>query len=393
MVIRSQRQCCRIDGQCTADIADVVIRIDGAADVDRIAAGRRIRRHRREHRLGGERRRGVAIDQTCRRIGQRRLRSAIGLRLVIRSQRQCCRIDGEHAVVKGNRVIGIVRTTDRDRIRAGPGIRRHCAQRRLRAQRRRGVAVHQTRRGVGQLRLCAAIGLRFVVPGQYQRRRIDGQHAVDIGDRVVGIGRTADRDRIIPGVGIRRHCRERRLCAQRRRGVTVDQAIRGVGQLRLRSTISLRFVVGDERQRCRLDGQHAVIIGDRVIGIVRAADRNRISSGIGSHRHCGQHRLGGERRRGVAIDQTARGIGQRRLHATIDLRLVIGSQRQPCRIYHQGSCVGRRLNKDIVAVICRQPGAVDRITAGITRRSCRAAERGSSRGGSRQCFAVDEPRD
>ena len=108
----------RSDRQRARDVADQVVGIGRPGDVDlvtaRIAGGRRQRQDRRDGQAGG----AVAVDQAGVRGRQGGQGIAVGDRVVVGGDGQCCRVDRERAGDVGDRVVGIDGAGGIDRVGA-----------------------------------------------------------------------------------------------------------------------------------------------------------------------------------------------------------------------------------------------------------------------------------
>ena len=232
-------------------------------------------------------RRGVAVGQTAVAVGQHRLARAVDLGQRVRRDSKGRLVDGQRARGIADGVIAGGRAACRDRAGVGSGIgrrRRGGRHRRKGRQAGRRVAVDEAGIRHRQRRHRAAIGHRLVVGRDEQRRLVDGQRARGIADRVVGIDRTAGRQRAGIGsrVGIRRRTRgHRRQNRQIRRRVAVDEAGIADRKRRHRAAIGHRLVAGRDQQRRRRDREICAGVGDDVVAArLQRALADRVNADI-----------------------------------------------------------------------------------------------------------------
>src|SRR5207249_629243 len=181
--------------------------------------------------------------------------------------------DGQGAVGLGHRVVGVAAQGDRDRVAAHVGeLGGGGGQRVVQA-----VAVDRAGDGGGQRRVGVAVGLVLVVGDDGGRLLADGQGAVGLGHRVVGVAAQGDRDRVAAHVGELGGGGGQRVV----QAVAVDRAGDGGGQRRVGVAVGLVLVVGDDGGRLLADGQGAVGLGHRVVGVAAQGDRDRVAAHVG----------------------------------------------------------------------------------------------------------------
>ena len=270
-------------------------------------------------------------------------RVAVGLGRVVGRDREIGGRDEQQAVDVGDRVVaeaGADGRGRRDRVRAaGHGGRR----RRARADDRDAVdevAVEQADgdelRPVEDRR--RAVDLGRVDGRDRERGRVDGQLAVDVGDRVVAEagadgGRRDDRVRAAGDRGRRRGtgARERDRCHRVAVQEAAGRELRpGEGH---RVAVGLGRVIGGDGQRGRVHGEHAADVADRVVGEA-GADRRRRRDRVraaGDGRRRGRARAR-ERDAGDGVrvlEAGGRELGAReRDRLAVGLGAVVGRDRQ-----------------------------------------------------------------
>src|SRR3954468_22024144 len=183
--------------------------------------------------------------------------------------------------------------------------------------------------------------------------------------------------------------------------VAVDQVTGVAGELggavrRGQVAVGLGLGGGGDRQGARVDGQGAVVVGDRVVAARAGAEHGGRghdveAAGGGGGRVAG--RAERDRPDRVAVDQVTGVAGElggavRREQVAVGLRLVVGGDRQQLRRYRQrAGVVGDRVAAETGAdrVAC-----ADRVGRARRRDGCRGGRTCAGQPDARDVVAVDE---